>query len=237
MVDLERQRLVFPPEIFATPERPDIVIWSVAMRTVIMIELTCPSEEGFEAASVRKENRYKDLVQNIRSQQWNPVLVTVEVGVRGYVATSMLSCLHKLGFSNREVHQLRKAFSQVAARCSYGIYLSRKNQHWDRKRELLVVPTLPNPVRDAVRIASAVSEVKSESPHPLKDGSRTAKLADPDAATLLCAAPPNRSCSLHLSRALAIEREKLKGVPWTPSLQTVPEESRAQAFLSSIRVP
>ena len=158
--------------------------------------------------------------------------MTVEVGVRGYVATSMLKCLHRLGFSNREVHQLRKAFSQVAARCSYGIYLSRKTHHWDRKRELLVVPTLPSPVRVTERIASTGSEVKAETP----DASRTAELADPDAATLLCTTPPIRSCSLHLPRALAIVREKLKGKPWTPSLQTVPEEGRAQAFLSSIRV-
>ena len=104
-----------------------------------MIELTCPSEEGFEAASVRKHNRYEDLVQNIRLQEWNPVLMTVEVGARGYVATSLLRCLHRLGFSHREVRKLRKAVAQVAARCSYGIYLSRKNVHWDRRRELLVV--------------------------------------------------------------------------------------------------
>ena len=159
-----------------------------------MIELTCPSEKGFKAASVRKESRYKDLVHNIRSQQWNPILMTVEVGVRSYVATSMLKCLHRLGFSNREVHQLRKAFSQVAARCSYGIYLSQKSLHWDRKRELLVVPTLPSPVRVTERIASTGSEVKAETP----DASRTTELADPDAATLLCTTPPIRSCSLHL---------------------------------------
>ena len=129
MVDFERQKLVFPPEIYGTSERPHIVIWSVSSNTVIMIELTCPSEEGFEAASVRKHNRYEDLVQNIRLQEWNPVLMTVEVGARGYEATSMLRCLHRLGFSHREVRQLRKAFAQVAARYSYGIYLSRKNVH------------------------------------------------------------------------------------------------------------
>ena len=76
--------------------------------------------------------------------------MTVEVGVQGYVATSMLKCLHRLGYSDREVRQLRKAFSQVAARCSYGIYLSRKNKLCDRRRELIVVPTLPSPVRAAM---------------------------------------------------------------------------------------
>ena len=35
LVDFERQKLVFPPEIYGTSERPDIVIWSVSTRTVI----------------------------------------------------------------------------------------------------------------------------------------------------------------------------------------------------------
>ena len=38
----------------ATSERPDIVIWSVALKKVIMIELTCPAEEGIEAVRERK---------------------------------------------------------------------------------------------------------------------------------------------------------------------------------------
>ncbi len=46
LVDYVKFPIVFPPEIFATPQRPDIVIWSAAIRLVILIELTCPAEEG-----------------------------------------------------------------------------------------------------------------------------------------------------------------------------------------------
>ena len=49
-VDFDGKKTVFPPEIYSTPERPDVVIWSGSRKSVILIELTCPSEEGFVQA-------------------------------------------------------------------------------------------------------------------------------------------------------------------------------------------
>ena len=241
LVDFERQKLVFPPEIYGTSERPDIVIWSVSSKTVIMIELTCPSEEGFEAASVRKHRRYEDLVQNIRLQEWNPILMTVEVGVRGYVATSMLRCLRRLGFSNREVHQLRKAFSQVAVRCSYGIYLSRKNVHWDRQREPLVIPTLPSPVRAVVPPGPEAPGPEPETAHP-----RPSKnpLLDPNAPEVEARSIRSRRVrvvyTLRLKSPQRREYETLcamsrpKG-PWVPSLDTIPDDEGLSLSLQYLR--
>ena len=83
---------MFPPEIIATSERPDIVIWSVALKKVIMIELTCPAVEGIEAARVRKFARYEQLKQDIADAGWVPDLLTIEVGARGYVAYSTERC-------------------------------------------------------------------------------------------------------------------------------------------------
>ena len=40
----------FPPVIYSTSERPDIVIWSASARLVILLELTVPAEEGIVAA-------------------------------------------------------------------------------------------------------------------------------------------------------------------------------------------
>ena len=206
-----------------------------------MIELTCPSEEGFEAASVRKHRRYEDLVQNIRLQEWNPILMTVEVGVRGYVATSMLRCLHRLGFSNREVHQLRKAFSQVAVRCSYGIYLSRKNVHWDRQREPLVIPTLPSPVRAVVPPGPEAPGPEPETAHP-----RPSKnpLLDPSAPEVEARSIRSRRVrvvyTLRLKSPQRREYETLcamsrpKG-PWVPSLDTIPDDEGLSLSLQYLR--
>ena len=45
-VDYDRKPTPFPPEIHSTSQRPDIVIWSVSHKRVILIELTCPAEDG-----------------------------------------------------------------------------------------------------------------------------------------------------------------------------------------------
>ena len=50
LVDYTDLNIVLPPEIVATSQRPDIVIWSTALKKVIMIELTCPAEEGIVIA-------------------------------------------------------------------------------------------------------------------------------------------------------------------------------------------
>ena len=65
LVDLPDSNYVFPPEIYSTNERPDIIIWSPKLKTVILLELTCPEEEGIQAAKIRKQSRYMPLMDNI----------------------------------------------------------------------------------------------------------------------------------------------------------------------------
>ena len=65
LVDFDSARIVFPPIICSTAERPDVVLWSSLTRTVVLLELTCPAEEGIEAAQVRKEERYRHLLTQI----------------------------------------------------------------------------------------------------------------------------------------------------------------------------
>ena len=45
----------FPPEILATPLRPDIVLWSTMSRVVVLMELTCCAEESMRDAQLRKD--------------------------------------------------------------------------------------------------------------------------------------------------------------------------------------
>ena len=44
-----------------TSLRPDIVVYSDSANTVIMIELTCPSEENFQKQHEAKLARYTDI--------------------------------------------------------------------------------------------------------------------------------------------------------------------------------
>ena len=130
LVDFESESIVFPPEIYSTPERPDIVIWSRQRKSVIMIELTCPAEEGIRDAQARKESRYTLLRERIAQQGWSPCLLTIEAGARGYVARSFSACLVKLGFPSRAARSACKQVSAVVQRCSFAIYLARASKKW-----------------------------------------------------------------------------------------------------------
>ena len=82
LVDLPGVNFVFPPEIFNTNERPDIVIWSAKLKKVLLIELSCPAEEGFTAAQIQKQSRYSPLQNEIcRQNNWKTTVLTMEVGV------------------------------------------------------------------------------------------------------------------------------------------------------------
>ena len=143
LVDLDDNRSLFPPEIYATAERPDILIFSREKHTIILCELTCGAEEGFANAKLRKEGRYAALVANINDDKTNPwtaLLFTIEVGARGFVGYSLTSFLRKLGLSSRKTRSSCKRISLIAAKCSYGIYLMHSNLNWDAKRPLLELP-------------------------------------------------------------------------------------------------
>ena len=138
-VDYDTNHYVFPPEIYSTNERPDILIWSKLLKRVIIIELTCPAEEGILAAQATKEARYhKDLIPGILGpQEWTPTLFTIEVGARGFVAKSTRYCLSRLGISRKEKTKLVNTLSKVAAKCSYTILQSSTNTTWEDGRPLL----------------------------------------------------------------------------------------------------
>ena len=140
LVDLPDSKYVFPPEIFATLERPDIVIWSGKLRKVLLIELTCPSEENIEVAQLRKQTRYLQLMDQITSNtNWSPSLYTIEVGARGFIAHSLERTFLRLGISRRILSKVCKRVSIIAARCSFAIYMSANSIIWDKNRSLITL--------------------------------------------------------------------------------------------------
>jgi hypothetical protein len=139
VVDYDLSPMPFPVEICDSDERPDIVLWSPSARRAILIELTCPAEEGIDAARSRKEAKYnKHLVPLIKRNGWAPILMTVEVGARGCPGRSLRKCLRRVGLKNTLTGTVVKAVSLTAARCSLYLYQSRESPDWDRKRERLV---------------------------------------------------------------------------------------------------
>ena len=108
---------------------------------MILVELTCPAGEGFEAAALRKESRYTALLDaiNDRNNPWSAKLFTIESGARGFVAYSMLSFLKQVGFANRTAKSACKKISLITAKCFFEIFLQRESLHWDSNREPLDV--------------------------------------------------------------------------------------------------
>jgi hypothetical protein len=137
LVDYEHKKAVFPPNIYPTSQRPDIVIWSRMSRKVVLLELTCCAEEGIKAAQLRKEVRYHELVENINLSGWNANLLTLEVGARGLIGNSTFRAFEKLGFSAQSATTLCKTLSAVVARCSYAICLAQDSQVWSHNEDLV----------------------------------------------------------------------------------------------------
>ena len=141
LVDLDN-KMVYPPEICGTTQRPDIVIWSAATKRVVNAELTCPAEEGIEAAQTRKEGRYHLLKCEAKDRGWDSQVATLEVGARGYVAHTVPRVLKRLGRGSKDISADMRNLSNLVARCTYGIYLARASEGWDVKRERLTVQGL-----------------------------------------------------------------------------------------------
>jgi len=128
-VDLERQ-LQFPQEICSTTLRPDVVLWAAAVKSVILIELTVPWEEGLEAAYERKKAKYADLVAECRESGWGARLYPVEVGARGFVGRSTSHLLKDLGLRGATLSRSTKELSEEAEKASHWLWLKRRDKAW-----------------------------------------------------------------------------------------------------------
>jgi hypothetical protein len=149
LIEIGNDKIVYPPEIVSTPQRPDIVIWSSQLKRVINGELTCPAEEGIEAAQIRKEAKYFGLKCSAKDRGWTSEVATIEVGARGYVARTVPRLLKRLGRESRFISADIKNISSIAARCTYAIYLARESPGWDVQRELLEKETASTAVPDS----------------------------------------------------------------------------------------
>src|SRR5689334_17526347 len=114
-----------------TKERPDIVLWSESSRRVFLIELTCPAEEGIEAARDRKESKYYPLLLGIKKTKcWTADLFTLEIGARGLVACRAFKIFRLLGMESTEANALCRSLSLVSSRCSYAIHCAHTLNAW-----------------------------------------------------------------------------------------------------------
>ena len=80
-----------------------------------------------EEASECKELRYADLASETTQRGWNTKVYPVEVGCRGFVASSTIRLLKDLGIHSQALRNTIKSVSEEAERSSRWIWLKRKD--------------------------------------------------------------------------------------------------------------
>ncbi|KAF7659245.1 hypothetical protein LDENG_00000630 [Lucifuga dentata] len=131
-VDLDHQ-LKFPHEIATTVLRPDIVLWSIPARTVIMAELTVPWEEGMEAAFERKKEKYSELSAVCMEAGWKASTFPVEIGCCGFIGKSTQQFLKVLGITRSRQRKALRELAEEAEQGSFWLWLRRNDAVWGKQ--------------------------------------------------------------------------------------------------------
>jgi len=159
--DLDEQKnYVFPSYLATTGQRPDILLESASTRRVLLIELTCPSEENLDWANQRKRRTYKNLVRDIKANKWFVDYFPIEVGARGYCAENVRGCLSRLGLPGKNTKALLKVASRASLVASFAIWLSRGSVVWNPEGADPVVSADPG----SIQKSSAITSISQPSP-------------------------------------------------------------------------
>ena len=107
------------------------MIWNKEKKLVHLLEITVPWESNLGKAEERKEARYEGLVEACEEEGWTAQHSHLGVGARGYVDRKLLQLFqHEMGFTSREVKQLREELQKAAERASLFIWLKRDDPGW-----------------------------------------------------------------------------------------------------------
>ena len=94
------------------------------------MELTVPWEAAVDEVYERKSLKYADITAEAQQRGWRTMLLPVEVGCRGFVATSRTRLLETLGVRGQAFRQAVKSLSEAAEQSSNWLWLKRKDPNW-----------------------------------------------------------------------------------------------------------
>ena len=127
--DNQSKHQPFPPHIASVAKRPDGLVFSDKLKTLIYIELTSPWEENMKKAHNAKYDKYsKGGIHRIEG--WTIIPVCVEVASRGFTNFSWQHMSSAVGLTKTESKTLRKRVADIARRCSYYLWLHRICKAW-----------------------------------------------------------------------------------------------------------
>ena len=155
LADIGACKLMFPTVIFSTSERPDIVVYSITTKIVILIENTSGCEENQSDNHCHKTDKYSDLVDAIKANGWVCHFFAIEVGARGFNSNHVPFCLKSLGLPPKSVKSLLGKLSRASLEASYQIWLARDDKEW--KPPLVEWKTSFGPVNPSPLIAPSIA--------------------------------------------------------------------------------
>ena len=128
-VDLDG-RLKVPTEITTTNQRPDMMIISKQTKQVGFIELTVPNEDRIEVSSEMKKTKYEAIAIDGRQKGWRVRILAVEVGCRGFPASSMAAFMKEIGYRGKEGKRILEEIGQTAESATHSIWKWSQIKNW-----------------------------------------------------------------------------------------------------------
>ena len=229
LVDLKDNPLMFPPITGITTNlRPDIVIWSVAIKTIIWGELSCPLEELILEAHIRKFQRYLSLEIALIVKGWRVHAFPFEVGSLGFVGHSSKKFLSAIGLRGPRQRTVIQDLSSVARKSSFHIWQSRRSPTWVCP-PLLPVRLTSDSVTCPASLQALVIAKKREDALARRAATRTRSSQLPPMASPLFPSPPpfhlltpTIQARILTNKANALQRlKKSRSVP-SPSSSVAP---------------
>ena len=105
-------------------------MWSDKLKMVMWSELKSPWEENMTTWHFEKHDKYRKIVDAAEGNGRKVVPLCVEVGARGYINDKWHHMTRALKLDKRMNKRLRDAVSDVAARCSYFLYVCLRRREW-----------------------------------------------------------------------------------------------------------
>jgi len=84
---------------------------------------------------VRNLSKYLPLVKDVSNMTaWKPLLFTIKIGVRGFIAISTRQVFLKLRLPAKLLNEVLNRLSIIAATCSYTIFLASNSITWAKSQ-------------------------------------------------------------------------------------------------------
>ena len=97
--------------------------------SIYIVELTVPWEDRLDTSHQLKSAKYSDLIEGARIKGLHASQFSIEVGCRGFVATSTCYFLRELGLQPFKLKKANPAVSSVAESSFRWLWIKR-NDEW-----------------------------------------------------------------------------------------------------------